>query len=121
VGDRIIWGVARILAGSVRENVDHVARYGGDEFALILPETDTEGAVTVAERIRAAVEKAVLDPDGARLKVTASIGVASMAVGSGPSEAEMVEWADRCLYRAKAAGRNRVVADEPEPPLARAS
>lgn len=104
--------VLRDLAGTLRENVreiDTAARWGGEEFALILPGTDLEGAAQVAERIRAALaEREILSVDGAALHVTASFGVAT----SNPTTTvqQLVEAADEALYRAKRAGKDRVYA-----------
>lgn len=106
-GDRTLREVAHVLRSHSRVH-DTPARYGGEEFAIILPETDLEGAFVFAEKIRQAVEgeSAVaneLPP------VTISIGVASLADGAETC-AELVELADVQLYRAKSEGRNRVVA-----------
>ena len=104
--------VLRDLADTLRENVreiDTAARWGGEEFAVILPGTDLEGAAQVAERIRAALaEREILSVDGASLHVTASFGVAT----SGPTTTvqQLVEAADESLYRAKRAGKDRVYA-----------
>jgi diguanylate cyclase (GGDEF)-like protein len=104
--------VLRDLADSLRENVreiDTAARWGGEEFAVILPGTDLEGAAQVAERIRAALaEREILSVDGAALHVTASFGVAV----SNPTSTvqQLVEAADEALYRAKRAGKDQVYA-----------
>jgi diguanylate cyclase (GGDEF)-like protein len=104
--------VLRDLADTLRENVreiDTAARWGGEEFALILPGTDLEGAAQVAERIRAALaERAILSVDGASLHVTASFGVATS--GATTTVQQLVEAADESLYRAKRAGKDRVYA-----------
>lgn len=102
-GDAVLRGVARIAQRCARET-DAVARYGGEELALILPETDADGARAVAERIRKAVEAAQHPTEQGAVRVTVSIGVATQ----GPSPEEMVEGADKALYRAKQGGRNRV-------------
>ena len=104
--------VLRDLADTLRENVreiDTAARWGGEEFAVILPGTDLEGAAQVAERIRVALaEREILSVDGASLHVTASFGVAT----SGPTTTvhQLVAAADESLYRAKRAGKDRVYA-----------
>ena len=95
-GDAVLRGVAQVAAKQARET-DIVARYGGEEMALILPETDAEGAARIAERIRQAV--AASKHEG--LQVTVSIGVAT-------GFDDLVEHADKALYRAKQSGRNRV-------------
>ena len=85
------------------------ARFGGEEFALLMPATSIEAATTVAERVRAAIEDLVIETEGKELRVTVSIGVAS---GAETLE-ELIRRADRALYRAKGRGRNAVVvADE---------
>ena len=104
--------VLRDLADALRENVreiDTAARWGGEEFAVILPGTDLEGAAQVAERIRVALaERAILSVDGAPLHVTASFGVATSTATS--TVQQLVEAADEALYRAKRAGKDRVYA-----------
>ena len=104
--------VLRDLADTLRENVreiDTAARWGGEEFAVILPGTDLEGAAQVAERIRAALaERVILSVDGAPLHVTASFGVATSSATT--TVQQLVEAADESLYRAKRAGKDRVYA-----------
>jgi diguanylate cyclase len=88
------------------------ARYGGEEFAAILPETDLEGAVIVADNIRKAVQAKELLKRSTNEKlgrITASFGVAMYKPGDSPSS--LIERADRCLYAAKHAGRNRVLSE----------
>ena len=87
---------------------DEPARYGGDELAVILAETDLDGAHTIADNLRRAVEGAVLPlPDGSTARVTISVGVGAMAPGAGdPGSA--IEAADVGLYAAKRTGKNRV-------------
>ena len=101
----------RELANCFREEirgVDSAARFGGDEFALILPQSLTEGAQLVAERVRARIEQLYI-PDFGNL--TASIGIATFPAHA-VSRAELFRAADDALYAAKRAGRNRVcVAD----------
>jgi diguanylate cyclase (GGDEF)-like protein len=100
-GDALLRGAAGELAGLVR-STDLAARYGGDEFVVLLVRTGREGARVVAEKLRARVE---------RLGVTTSIGVAAFAPRDSNHEDVLVA-ADRALYRAKAAGRNRVATGE---------
>lgn len=102
-GDSVLKTVGNILQNTVRCTLcDIVARYGGEEFAIILSRTDLEGALGVAERLRAAVEN---HPWTTR-RVTASLGVACLDSETGP---ELIARADAALYQAKAAGRNRVM------------
>jgi diguanylate cyclase (GGDEF)-like protein len=88
---------------------DHLGRYGGEEFLIILPETRIDGAITFAERVRLAVADTYLDRNEER--ITLSIGVAEWRNGDGSSRRLIAE-ADRALLEAKAAGRNRVVANQ---------
>lgn len=103
VGDRVLRHVAGIVAASARAT-DFVARFGGEEFFAILPDTDLAGALVVAEKICAAVADAAAPVVG---QVTLSVGVAQAAPDDA-SEDDAVNLADRHLYRAKAEGRNRV-------------
>jgi diguanylate cyclase (GGDEF)-like protein len=105
-GDSVLREFASLMNEVVREG-DTAGRWGGEEFALVLPDTDAEGAENVAERLRHALEEQViLSPEGEPLRVTASLGVA--AFPASPGRAELVEAADEALYRAKRAGKNRV-------------
>lgn len=114
-GDVVLAGVAKTLVGSIRPT-DMVVRLGGEEIAVVLPGTPLEGAQVVAERIRHAVADAeVRSPDGALLpQVTISIGATELVATDTPAKA--VARADAALYRAKASGRNRVIAEQPRPP-----
>jgi diguanylate cyclase (GGDEF)-like protein len=106
-GNRVLVSVANVLRGVVRSS-DVAARYGGDEFVVVLMGTNTEGARRVAEEVRRAVEVAGREsgfPDGL---VTMSVGVTGFEPGVG-AEPDVLEAADRALYRAKAAGGNRIV------------
>ncbi|MEZ5658561.1 MAG: diguanylate cyclase [Burkholderiaceae bacterium] len=107
-GDKVIQGIARVLAEGVMRK-DAVSRFGGEEFALILPQTDTEGGAAVAERIRQTVRNSRIrrsNSDKVLSNISVSIGVAQLKPGE--SAEEFVERADRALYRAKDNGRNRV-------------
>jgi diguanylate cyclase (GGDEF)-like protein len=105
-GDAVLRGVAGVARAQARET-DLVARYGGEEMALVLPETDVAGARVIAERLRASVQASAHPTEQGTLRVTVSVGVATWP-GSGQTPEELVESADRALYRAKQAGRNRV-------------
>ncbi len=107
-GDAVLRGVAGVAQKQARET-DLVARYGGEELALILPETDVRGALAIAERIRKAVEATPHATDQGTLKVTLSVGLA-MWPGAGELPEQLLQDADRALYRAKQNGRNRVEA-----------
>ena len=105
-GDAVLKGIAAVLKAQARET-DLAARYGGEELALVLPETDAKGALVIAERLRKAIEAAVHPTDKGVLKVTASIGV-STAFDDAETVEGLIEAADAALYRAKQGGRNRV-------------
>jgi diguanylate cyclase (GGDEF)-like protein len=105
-GDDVLRELAGVLRESVRA-VDIAARWGGEEFALLLPGTDATGALQVAERARAALERrTILSQDGQPIHVTASFGVAS-APDHGRGD-ELLLAADAALYEAKRQGKNRV-------------
>ena len=107
-GDQILKEIGGIIKASIRE-IDIAGRYGGEEFCVVLPETDTEGALLAAERIRLAVEKTPIKAYDTTIQVTVSIGVATMPVHASTTT-ELLDKADWALYRAKKSGRNRVCA-----------
>lgn len=102
-GDAVLKKIGAMLATAAR-STDCVARYGGEEFALLLPETDADGAMVIAERVRAAIASAEWE----QREITVSVGVSSF---SGQKEAsELLNAADKALYVSKTNGRNRVSA-----------
>ena len=105
-GDTVLIELARRLTEAVRE-VDVVARWGGDEFTLLLPKTALPGALLLAEKIRGAVTNAPFRVDSGPLDITISVGVAAYPE-HGSSGKDLVAAADAAMYRAKAGGRNRV-------------
>jgi diguanylate cyclase (GGDEF)-like protein len=107
IGDRVLKAVANCLASSVRAE-DHVGRFGGEEFLLILPAANLSQAIVLAERLRERLNAQPIMPVGEG-SVTASFGLADWR--SGEVASALVNRADRALYRAKATGRNRVVAN----------
>jgi len=112
-GDDCLKAVAGALEASVRRPADFVARYGGEEFAVILPNTDLEGVVCVAENIRRAVMELQIEhrDSGAAPVVTLSLGVACARPSVGHLPELLLTSADQALYRAKEAGRNRVASN----------
>lgn len=110
-GDLCLQQTAGALVGCLKRPADLAARYGGEEFAVLLPDTNIDGAARLAESCRARVERLGLDHPGAECgMVTLSIGVASMVPASDSTPGELVANADKALYAAKARGRNRVIA-----------
>jgi diguanylate cyclase (GGDEF)-like protein len=106
-GDDVLRAFARLLAGSVRE-LDLAGRFGGEEFALVLPGTPVEGACLLAEQIRRSLEGLEIGgPAGERLRIEASFGAAAFPTYA--TATELVEAADHSLYEAKRLGKNQVV------------
>jgi len=110
-GNEVLRHAAQACGTHIR-GTDLAARYGGDEFVLVLVHTAVEGARGVAEKVRASVEVMGRRMDYPEGLVTASIGVAEFAPGRAPATEDVLVAADRALYRAKAAGRNQVATGE---------
>ena len=106
-GDRVLQGIASVTAKRVRRD-ELLARYGGDEFILVLPEISIDEASIFAERIRSEVETAAFDYDGESINVTISLGAASLQRSDVMQS--LIARADEHLHEAKQQGRNRVVA-----------
>ncbi|WP_278382676.1 tetratricopeptide repeat-containing diguanylate cyclase [Pseudoalteromonas distincta] len=102
IGDTVLCGVAELLQANIRKS-DSVARFGGEEFCIILPNTTQEQAIRIAEAIRIKVEKATFDD----IPVTCSFGVTSIKF-KARTPSELIEQADLALYEAKSLGRNQV-------------
>ncbi len=111
-GDEVLRLVARVLRQECRAQHDFVARYGGDEFVLLLPRTAKREAAVVADRIRRAMETTPFIADPEVASVTLSLGVASFPE-DGKSAGALVEAADRSMYRAKKQGGNAVALATP--------
>ncbi len=109
-GDQCLKSVANLIANTVRRPGDFVARFGGEEFAVLLSNTTEDGATDLAERIRARIEEAIIHNDEATdTKVTVSLGVASLVSLEDVSSDNLIKMADCALYEAKNTGRNKVV------------
>ncbi len=110
-GDAVLVEVARAVRGEMRAE-DFLCRYGGEEFALVLRAIDAPGVRTLAERIRATVANLVVGYDRHQIRITVSIGCASIWELEEQTPSALIELADRRLYVAKKAGRNRVVFED---------
>lgn len=107
VGDVVLREIARIIRSSVRE-MDLVGRYGGEEFAVALPDASEEVGMQIAERIRTAVENARIRAYDEEIRITVSVGLSLCPRRAGTAD-QLVDEADRAMYRAKGLGRNRTV------------
>ena len=115
VGDEILKEVGQAIRETMRE-ADIACRYGGEEFAALMPRTDLEAATAVAERIREAVAERRVRAGDVHVFVTVSIGVAAYGASRPEDARALVRRADEALYRAKALGKNRVERAEASPP-----
>lgn len=109
-GDELLRSFATLVQAMTRESIDTVVRYGGEEFLIILPETRLEGALELAERVRAAFAEQRVDVGGIQLGTTASFGVVGAEFGGSHAVTPqgMIALADQLMYEAKHAGRNLV-------------
>jgi diguanylate cyclase (GGDEF)-like protein len=118
VGDAVLRHVAGLVKDTVRQDIDIPARYGGEEIIVLLPETDVEGASIIAERVRKAIDEALVSTEGhANLHVSVSVGVATMPTHAD-SATQLMEFADQALYASKRNGRNLMTVYSPSPELA---
>ena len=115
VGDDVLKRSAALYRESVR-STDLVARYGGEEFAVMMPETELVDGITFAEKIRSLVEETPMETQAGPVKVTVSIGVASVPQSRIHTAKELIVAADKALYRAKRNGRNQVQAEKRRDP-----
>lgn len=109
-GDKVIEQVARLVREHVRDT-DVAGRYGGEEFGVVLSDTDKTSAAVFAERLRKAVEGLEVLHNGQSIRFTVSLGVADLSQPS-TNYADLIAWADQALYASKKAGRNRVTVYE---------
>jgi len=107
VGDIVLQKVAQVMRSAVRTN-DVASRYGGEEFAIVLPETDLDGAEIFAERLRARIEQTPIQFRDRALGVTVSLGVACYPSNPAQNKTQLISLADRAMMEAKRGGRNRV-------------
>ena len=111
VGDMVLKRVARLMHEEKRE-ADILARFGGEEFIMMLPETGAEGAAVFAERLRSKIAAMAFQSNGETFTVTASFGIAELELPSGNDAGEileaLVQQADAALYKSKEEGRNRI-------------
>ncbi|WP_298448137.1 sensor domain-containing diguanylate cyclase [uncultured Marinobacter sp.] len=106
-GDEVIKHTATTAKDSLRSS-DSIGRYGGEEFGIILPETDAEGARVICERIRDSIEKSIVQTSVAPIQYTVSVGISQLS-GKPENHMSWMQQADEALYAAKKAGRNRVI------------
>ncbi|MBI3037457.1 GGDEF domain-containing protein, partial [bacterium] len=113
-GNVVLKKVAEVMKNSIRRDIDIPIRYGGEEMALILPQTDETGALILAERIRKQVESLEFPFEDTKVQVTISGGISCF-----PNHAQQADGitklSDDALYQAKSGGRNRVIIATPEP------
>src|SRR5262249_35600571 len=115
-GDAVLVAIARICTQELRQT-DPVGRLGGEEFAVLLPNTGLANAVEGSEKLRQAIERTPIDVGGESITVTVSLGVAALDQATRDFDA-LLKNADNALYLAKQTGRNRTVASQPaEPPI----
>lgn len=107
-GDQALKVIATTLQQHLKRPTDLVSRFGGEEFAIILPNTTAEGAIQVAESIRDAVTSIGLAWEGKPIPLTVSIGVSADVISNDQHSTELLEQADKALYQAKNSGRNQV-------------
>jgi len=107
-GDQCLRAVADVLMTEVQRSQDHLARFGGEEFSVLLPHTGLEGTIHLAEQLRRAVMELKIDHTGSATgQVTISLGCAAVTPAAGEERITLVEMADGALYEAKRSGRNR--------------
>ena len=120
LGDKVLRAVGNAISRSIRVS-DIAARYGGDEFAVILPQTPPEGAMRVCERLLRAISEAGFQDDSGKIcRVTASLGLAYYPADDVETPEDLVHSADGALYGAKRSGKNRYTAVRPMQPQATA-
>ena len=109
VGDLVIKEVANCLQQELKRSTDHLCRYGGEEFAIILPNTDKEGAIVLAEQVRLCLANHRIQHEELELSISVSIGCYAAVAEISSVSADYIQAADTALYQAKNEGRNKVV------------
>lgn len=109
-GDECLQAISSCMQQHAQRVTDTLTRYGGEEFAVIMSDTDTENALIIAEKIRASIDKlSIIHEDNHSKKVTVSIGISTLIEGANITHIQLFDEADKALYQAKETGRNRVV------------
>lgn len=108
MGDNVLQRAAQILKNNTRGTRDWVARYGGDEFLMVLPETDNKAAFRIAETIRQQIQQEIFELRGSRVSLTISCGVSTISETNELSATEFFEQLDKKLYEAKSKGKNTI-------------
>jgi len=111
MGDAVLRGVGSLLRRNIR-SIDIAGRYGGEELCIVLPGTDSQGALKLAEKVRLDVAAKIFDDNGRQAQITASFGVATLSPNHPRTPDQLLRAADAALYRAKQQGRNRVVVED---------
>ena len=118
-GDRCLIKIAQTAKETVKRSTDLVARIGGEEFAVILPDTNLEGAKIVAEKIRLAIQSLEIPHQGSKVEnmatVSISLGIMTLIPTRGQSPTKLISQADQALFQAKKQGRNQSVIFSPIP------
>ncbi|MFC4653655.1 GGDEF domain-containing protein [Rheinheimera marina] len=112
VGDAVIQQVAQCIQSHLKRSSDHLCRYGGEEFALILPNTNSEGAMQLAELVRQDLASSQVNYQQLALLIHASIGCYTAIPEPQQTSSDFIQAADAALYQAKHTGRNKVVCSE---------
>jgi len=108
-GDTALKTFAEVASNTINRSNDFIARWGGEEFVILLPNTDISGASEIAENVRKNIEETVIETEeGDTTRITVSIGVNSIIPDANTSSTEFISKADQALYKAKESGRNRV-------------
>ena len=122
VGDQVLQQCVATLRNSIRHNIDWLARYGGEEFIIVLPETDADDCLVVAERMRSMIAFCPEETENGAIKISASFGVVTLLPDADSGHrpgSDLIQRADKCMYQAKQRGRNQVVSEEQQPLITR--